>query len=74
MKVFNFYAFFFRYTNISCCKKSLTADNQWFLFAAKEYARHNSVMSKGAYCSGVKRFPEGITNGAHWYFVSGLYS
>ncbi|KAK6642191.1 hypothetical protein RUM44_013914 [Polyplax serrata] len=58
-------------TGIDCCRENPTPDNRWFVFAAGHYAKQNSAMAKGKACPDVKKFPNGVTNGAKWYFVNG---
>ena len=44
-----------------------TPDDRLFRALASEYARHNPAMA------GSREFPNGITNGAHWYVLYGGY-
>jgi hypothetical protein len=50
---------------------SPTPDNTLFQSLAKVYASNHGNMAKGQHC-GDELFPDGITNGAHWYNVAGV--
>ena len=49
---------------------SISSDDSTFVFLAKIYSLNHPKMKLGNYCYG-DTFPEGITNGARWYSVSG---
>lgn len=49
---------------------SAAPDNKMFKFLATLYSNNHKTMHKGNLCP-PKTFPGGITNGAHWYDVSG---
>lgn len=51
---------------------SICPDNDMFKFLAMTYARSHNSMGKtqGTECRG-DFFPDGVTNGAEWYAVSG---
>ncbi|CAK6437901.1 unnamed protein product [Pipistrellus nathusii] len=53
---------------------SKTSDDEVFKYLAKAYASNHPIMKTGApHCPGEEdeTFPDGITNGAHWYDVEG---
>lgn len=54
-------------------KESKAPDDQVFKHLSLEYAKHNPNMSQGNACPHDEVFPQGITNGAYWYNVDGLY-
>lgn len=51
---------------------SPTPDNVFFQYLARLYASNHLTMHKGNNCK-EDNFPEGITNGAYWYDVPGVY-
>ncbi|KAJ6651429.1 hypothetical protein lerEdw1_021002 [Lerista edwardsae] len=48
---------------------SRTLDNDVFVYLAKTYANNHATMYKGHSCPQGIYFPDGITNGYHWYPV-----
>ncbi|KAG5682478.1 hypothetical protein PVAND_011829 [Polypedilum vanderplanki] len=52
-----------------CCEDSPTPDDSVFRYLARTYARNHPVMKDGNDCN--ETFPNGITNGAYWYDLSG---
>lgn len=50
-----------------CCTDSPTPDDAMFRQLALTYARNHPTMKFGHNCQ--EEFPDGITNGAHWYEV-----
>ena len=60
-------------------KYSMSADDDVFIYLAKEYAAAHKDMFTGPYCAhGVRhpdkvKFKDGITNGAAWYPIIGPY-
>lgn len=48
---------------------SASPDDDFFKRVARIYARNHAVMRRGNACG--ENFPQGITNGAHWYDVPG---
>ncbi|XP_030748149.1 carboxypeptidase D [Sitophilus oryzae] len=53
-----------------CCKESKSPDNNVFKELALTYAQLHPLMKKGNACPN-DNFPDGITNGAFWYEVTG---
>lgn len=68
-----------KHSNLSFClyivpnEPHLTPDDDVFEHLALGYARRHPVMHKGKACSGLhaQSFPQGVTNGAAWYPLSG---
>lgn len=58
---------------MDCCQENPTPDDNWFLHAAIHYAKHNPRMLQEKPCLDVKNFENGVTNGAKWYFVDGIF-
>ncbi|CRK97571.1 CLUMA_CG010957, isoform A [Clunio marinus] len=52
-----------------CCEDSPTPDDSVFRHLARTYAKNHPVMKDGNDCN--ETFPNGITNGAYWYDLSG---
>ncbi|EDX00791.1 carboxypeptidase D isoform X1 [Drosophila yakuba] len=52
-----------------CCEESLTPDDRVFKQLAHTYSDNHPIMRKGNNCN--DSFSGGITNGAHWYELSG---
>lgn len=52
-----------------CCEDSPTPDDSVFRHLARTYAKNHPVMKDGNDCN--ETFPNGITNGAFWYDLSG---
>lgn len=52
-----------------CCEDSPTPDDSVFRLLARTYAKNHPVMKDGNDCN--ETFPNGITNGAYWYDLSG---
>lgn len=52
-----------------CCNDSPTPDDAMFRYLASTYAQNHPEMKTGHNCEEV--FPDGITNGAHWYELNG---
>ncbi|GFN75897.1 carboxypeptidase d [Plakobranchus ocellatus] len=50
---------------------SASPDDKIFTSLAKTYASVHPTMPLGHQCQGTDHFPNGITNGAHWYNVKG---
>ncbi|XP_066490623.1 carboxypeptidase M [Tiliqua scincoides] len=50
---------------------SNTLDNDVFVYLARTYSDNHATMYKGHSCSQEINFPDGITNGYHWYPVEG---
>jgi hypothetical protein len=44
-------------------------DHDWFVHVSKAYAKENKHMSSGKQLCRDEKYPEGITNGAQWYFM-----
>lgn len=62
--------FLFIYRNhVECCNDSPTPDDAMFRRLAVVYAQNHPTMRNGKNCG--EEFPDGITNGAHWYELSG---
>lgn len=55
-----------------CCVDSPTPDNELFKHLAKVYSTNHPIMKNGNGCQ-EDYFPDGITNGAFWYDVPGMY-
>lgn len=54
-----------------CCKNSPTPDDAVFRNLALVYAQNHPAMRTGKNCN--DSFDNGITNGAHWYELNGMY-
>lgn len=55
-------------------KPSISPDDDVFQYLAKVYANAHPFMHKGQGCPhDVETFKGGITNGAEWYPVTGLF-
>lgn len=54
-----------------CCEDSPTPDDSIFRHLALTYAKNHPVMREGNDCN--ETFPNGITNGAYWYDLSGEF-
>lgn len=52
-----------------CCEYSATPDDNVYRHLARTYAKYHPVMNNGNDCN--ETFPNGITNGAYWYDLSG---
>lgn len=57
-----------RRNHVECCDYSPTPDDGMFRQLALVYAQNHPEMKTGHNCD--EDFPNGITNGAHWYEVS----
>jgi hypothetical protein len=55
-------------SNVIIIKICFPLDNDWFINIAKAYAKENKHMSSGKQMCRDEKYPEGITNGAQWYF------
>jgi carboxypeptidase D len=55
-----------------CCVEGKAPDDTFFKHLARVYASNHPYMHKGNLCEG-DNFKEGITNGAYWYDVPGLF-
>lgn len=53
-----------------CCNDSPTPDDTLFRHLALVYSKNHPTMRTGHNCE--ETFPDGITNGAHWYELSGM--
>lgn len=52
---------------------SLTPDDDVFKHLALTYAQNHPTMNRGLACkAGTPSFPNGITNGAAWYPLTGM--
>lgn len=52
-----------------CCNDAPTPDDAMFRALAMVYSKNHPAMRTGHNCDEV--FPDGITNGAHWYELNG---
>lgn len=52
--------------------ESKSPDDDVFKFLSLEYAKRNPIMAREKNCE-EDNFPKGITNGAFWYNVDGLF-
>lgn len=59
-------------TGRECCVDSPSPDNDLFKHLARVYASANPIMRTGNACP-PEYFGRGITNGAHWYEVKGMW-
>uniref|UniRef100_A0A3P9H9R0 Carboxypeptidase M n=1 Tax=Oryzias latipes TaxID=8090 RepID=A0A3P9H9R0_ORYLA len=50
---------------------SLTPDDDVFVHLSKKYSYSHASMHRGNICQGSRAFPDGITNGYHWYPLAG---
>jgi hypothetical protein len=64
---------FFIRTGHECCVESPSPDNALFKRLATVYSSAHPLMRRGNACP-PEIFNGGITNGAHWYEVEGMWS
>lgn len=70
IKLLNSFLFYLWYSkHHDCCEDSPTPDDSIFRHLALTYAKNHPVMREGNDCN--ETFPNGITNGAYWYDLSG---